>query len=72
MQRYLVDKIKKDKLYDYLKQNSYFIKQLTLNPNSYEQFKKYIKEKYHLRLSDKINNALDDIDLITSVIETLK
>ena len=72
MDRLLVEKIKKDKYYDYLKENSHYIKILTRDPNKYNEFKEYIKEKYHLRVTDKISTAIDDIELISSVIETLK
>ena len=72
MDRLLVEKIKKDKYYDYLKENSHYIKILTRDPSKYNEFKEYIKEKYHLRVTDKISTAIDDIELISSVIETLK
>ena len=67
----LLNQIKKDKLYDYLKENSYFIKHLIRNPNFYKDFKKMIKEKYHLRLTDKLNSTLDDIELIHNIISTI-
>ena len=31
-----------------------------------------MKDKYHIKVSDKINDAMDNIGLISSVIETLK
>lgn len=67
----LLEQIKKDKLYDYLKENSYFIKHLIRNPSFYKEFKNYIKEKYQLRVTDKINNAIDNIDLINNIINTI-
>lgn len=71
MDETLLEEIIKDKYYDYLKENSYLIKELIRNPNNYKQFKEIIKEKYHLRISDKINSAIDDIDMISSIIDTL-
>lgn len=71
MKKELIEQIKKDKYYDYLKQNSYFIKNLIRNPAFYKTFKKIIKEKYHLRITDKINTAIDDIELISNIINTI-
>ena len=47
MPKELIEQIKKDKLYEYLKSNSFFIKHLIRNPDFYKTFKKIIKEKYH-------------------------
>jgi len=63
--------LEKDKFMPYLKQNSYFIKNLYRHPSSYEEFKKIIKEKYNLRLTDKVSNIINDIELISTVINTL-
>lgn len=67
----LLEKIQKEKMYDYLKENSSYIKSLRRNPNSYDEFKKQMKEKYHLRFSDKVSNIVDDIELVNSIISTL-
>ena len=72
MNRLLLEQIIKDKYYDYLKENSFFIKDLYRNPNNYQQFKKYIKDKYHLKITDKISDVINDIELFSSVIDTLK
>ena len=72
MNKELLNQIIKDKYYDYLKDNSYWIKMLYRNPLSYNDFKTFIKEKYHLRVTDKISNVIDDIELIGSVIDTIK
>ncbi len=71
MNKELLNQIKKDKYYDYLKENSYFIKDLIRNPNNYKIFKKYIKEKYQLRPQDKLNNVLEDINLISDILNTI-
>lgn len=71
MNKQLLEQIKKDKYYEYLKENSYFIKYLIRNPNNYKNFKKYIKEKYQLRITDKISTAIDDIELISNIISTI-
>lgn len=69
----LIMKIKNDKkMYELLKQNSYWIKELNRNPESYKRFVSEMKAKYHLRATDKISDAIDNIDLITAVLDTLK
>lgn len=67
----LINQIKKDKYYEYLKENSYLIKELQRDQSKYKEFKEIIKEKYHLRISDKISTAIDDIETISSIIDTL-
>lgn len=72
MDKGILYNLEKDKLLIYLKQNSYFIKDLLRNPNNYENFKKIIKEKYNLRLQDKISNIINDIELVSSIINTIQ
>ncbi len=72
MDKGILYNLEKDKLLIYLKQNSYFIKDLLRNPNNYENFKKTIKEKYNLRLQDKISNIINDIELVSSIINTIQ
>lgn len=73
MQLDLIMKIKNDKkMYDLLKKNSYWIKELNRNPSSYKAFVEDMKTKYHLRATDKISDAIDNIDLIATVFDSLK
>lgn len=67
----LINQMKKDKYYEYLKENSYLIKELQRDQSKYKEFKEIIKDKYHLRISDKISTAIDDIETISSIIDTL-
>lgn len=60
------------KMLDYLKENSYWYKELNRNPNSYNNFIDFIKEKYKLRSTDKVETFLSNIDLVSSVLEVLK
>lgn len=64
--------LKKDKFYEYLKDNSFFVKTLYRNPEKYNEFKEFIKDKYHLRVTDKISTVIDDIELVSSVLSTLQ
>ena len=69
----LIMKIKNDKkMYDLLKLNSYWIKDLNRDPNNYKRFVQEMKTKNRLRATDKISDAIDNIDLITGILDTLK
>ena len=66
-------KIKNTKgYYEYLKDNSWWIKNLTRNPNSFNDYQNYLKDKNELRTSDKISKAIDNIDLISSLLSAIK
>ena len=66
-------KIKNTKgYYEYLKDNSWWIKNLSRNPNSFNDYQNCLKDKYELRTSDKISKAIDNIDLISSLLSAIK
>lgn len=71
MKKELLNQIKKDKLFDYLKENTNYIKELNRNPSYYKTFKKEIKDKYKLNLSDKAKEVINDIELISNIISTI-
>lgn len=71
MKKIILDKLEKDKTLIYLKLNSNYIKQLNREPEYYKQFLKEIKEKYNLRLTDKISNVINDIELISNIMSTI-
>ncbi len=58
--------------YVYLKDNSMFIKNLNRSVNNYKLFDEYIKNKYTLKLSDRLNKALDSVEDIYNVLSMLK
>ncbi len=60
------------KMAEYLKLNSEWYKALNRDSDNYKVFVKAMKDKYHIKVSDKISSAIDNIDLINSVIETFK
>ncbi len=72
MEKIILENLQKDKMLDYLKENSYFIKNLNRNPSFYPEFKKIIKEKYNLRFTDKVSDFLNDMELVSSIISTLE
>lgn len=71
MKKEIIEQIEKDKLLEYLKQNTQYIKKLKRNPTFYKEFKKIIKEKYKLRTSDKISEIINDIEVISNIISTI-
>ncbi len=73
MNLFIQQKLAEDKkMAELLKQNSYWFKDLNRNDDNYKKFVQAMKEKYRLHVTDRINDAIDNIDLISSVLETLK
>lgn len=73
MDLFLQQKLNEDaKMALFLKQNSYWYKELNRNSDNYKHFVNAMKEKYHLKMTDKINNAIDSIDIITGILDSLK
>ena len=65
--------LKKDqKMLDLLKYNSYWIQELNRDAASIKRYKEDMKVKYRLRTTDKISDAIDNIDIISNVLSALK
>ncbi len=65
--------LKKDtKMWELLKFNSYWVKDLNRNPDNIKNYKSTMKVKYKLRATDKISDAIDNIDIISNVLSALK
>ena len=60
------------KLYQHLKQNSGWIKILNRNPNAFKEFEETMKEMYKERATDKMDEVLDNIDLISTFLNAMK
>ena len=58
--------------YHYLKENSFFIKYLNRSEINYKRFDEYVKEKYSLKISDRITKSIDNIENISNVLSMLK
>ncbi len=70
MKKEIIDKLKNNpKFLNYLRQNSYWYKELNRNPNKYDKFISDMKVKYKLRTIDKVDNFVDSVDLITKIID---
>lgn len=73
MQIYLQMQFRENaKSYRQLKENSYYFKELNRGLVDYKKFNEDMKIKYKERVTDKINNVVENMDLITSVLDVLK
>ena len=66
-------KLKSNPLFiKYLHENSYWYKILNREPDMFNEFVNEVKKNYKLRPSDKINEALNTFEMITSIFGALK
>lgn len=66
-------KLKSNPLYlQYLRENSYWYKLLNREPNNFRMFEEEVKVNYKLRRSDRINQALEYIEMFETIMSTLK
>jgi acyl-ACP thioesterase len=73
MEYYALMELKKDKkMWELLKANSYWIKELNRDASNVKKYKEDMKIKYKLRTTDKISDAIDNIDIISNVLDALK
>lgn len=61
-----------EKMYNYLKDNSYYFKELNRGTIDFKRFESDMKAKYKERTTDKLNTVIDNMDLISSVLNVLK
>ncbi len=65
-------KLKENPLYiKFIRENSQWYKILNRNPEMFNKMIDEMKEKYKLRTTDKINNVVDSVDLITKFIKVV-
>lgn len=73
MQKYLQITFKNDfKNYELLKENSFYFKSLNRGTIDYKGFVQEMKLKYKTRLSDKLESLMDNMELVSSVLNVLK
>ena len=66
-------KIKENEYYKtYLREHSYWYKTLNRNPSSFKIFEEEVKEFYGLRPIDRISKALTTIEMVQSIMTSLK
>ncbi len=56
----------------FLRENSYWYKELNRNEGKFPFFVEEMKIKYQLTTSDKINRTIDNISMIQSFLDVLK
>ena len=61
-----------EKYFNYLKENSYYIKYLNRGDITYKDFIDDMKIKYKERTSDKVSGIIDNIDLVSTIMDTFK
>lgn len=62
----------KPDLYNLLKLNSSYIKDLNRGTMDYKGFDNIMKTKYKKRTTDKVSSLIDNMDLVSSVLDILK
>ncbi len=62
----------KQDLYNLLKLNSSYIKDLNRGTMDYKGFDNIMKTKYKKRTIDKVSSLIDNMDLVSSVLDILK
>lgn len=62
----------KQDLYNLLKLNSSYIKDLNRGTLDYKGFDNIMKTKYKKRTTDKVSSLIDNMDLVSSVLDILK
>ncbi len=66
-------KIKNNPYYQrYIRENSIWYKILTRNPEYFGNFEEKVKDEYKLRASDRIEKMFTTIEMIQSVMSSLK
>ncbi|MBE6148046.1 MAG: hypothetical protein E7167_00840 [Firmicutes bacterium] len=60
------------KLLSHFMEHSYWIKELNRRPEAFKEFQKQMKIIYKERPTDKINSAIDNVEMIASIIDATK
>ena len=73
MDYFLQRKYREDKTFKrYLDNNSNYLKFLNRDSKYYKVFMNNMKDLYKERTTDKINNTIDTINIVSSIIDTIK
>lgn len=66
-------KLKSNPAYiQFLRDHSYWYKQLTRHPEQFQEFVDEVKAEYKMRPIDKINNVVDSMEMIKTFMGVLK
>lgn len=73
MEKYLQMSFRENpKMFELLKQNSYYFKGLNRGVVDYKKFVSDMKVKYKERPKDKLESIMDNMELVSSVLNVLK
>ena len=73
MDLYTINYIKSNPpIYSFLRENSSWYKVLNRNPKALKRIEELAKEKYKLRLSDRLEKLSNNMNLISSFMDVLK
>lgn len=61
-----------EKEYNYLKNNSWYYKDLNRGTKNFANFVADMKVKYKERTTDKLTNAIDNIEMVSSILDVFK
>lgn len=56
----------------YIREHSYWYKILNRNPNAFQQFEEEVKDTYHLRPSDRIGRMLETMEMLQTLMSSIK
>lgn len=56
----------------YIREHSYWYKILNREPQAFQKFEEEVKEQYHLRPSDRIGRMLETVEMLQTLVSTLK
>jgi len=56
----------------YLREHSYWYKELNRHPDNFKAFEEEVKTVYQLRPADRISKMLDTMDMVGTILSTLK
>ena len=56
----------------YLRSHSYWYKELNRHPSIFPTFEEEVKTTYKLRMSDRLEKIMNTMDMITSIVSSLK
>ncbi|MBQ3021365.1 MAG: hypothetical protein IJD92_03980 [Bacilli bacterium] len=72
MELNIIYKIKQNKKhYDFLRTHSYWYKYLNRNSNNYEKFIQEYKKYSREVTTNKVNDTINNIDMVTNIIKVL-
>lgn len=72
MELSILYKIKSDKkYYDFLRKNSYWYKYLNRNPDNFKKFITEYKKYSKKNTTNKVNDTINNIDVITNILKVL-